>query len=79
MALTSKLLIGLAEMYMFFLLRSQETLMGSIRNNEEIISDCTTGGADAVSAMNGASIRARNPPIVLKDSLKPVPLSIIII
>ena len=72
--LTSKLLIGLADMKMFFLSRLQDTIAGSVRYKELTMSACTAGGADAVNAMKGAFISARRLPISLNASLKPSPL-----
>ena len=46
----------LTEKNIFGLLRSQETITGEDRYKEEIILDSTEGEADAVSAINGASI-----------------------
>lgn len=63
---------------MFFLLISLDTITGSLKNRDEIISDCTSGGADAVRAMNGASMSARNPPTSLNAFLKSVPLLTIV-
>ena len=73
MVLTSQLRMGLAEKNIFFLLASNT---GSCKNKEEMISDCTAGGAVAVRAMKGACINALNPPIALNASLKAVPLYI---
>ena len=60
---------------MLGLFRSQETITGDDKYKAEIISVCTEGGADAVSAINGTSTSARNPPISLNALLKSVPLS----
>ena len=47
---------------------------GDDKYKEEIILDSTEGEADAVSAINGASIIALSPPISLNDFLKLSPL-----
>ena len=64
----------MTERKIFGLLRSQDTTTGDDRYREDIILASMDGGADAVSAINGASISALSPPISLKDFLKLSPL-----
>ena len=66
----------LEEKNIFFLSRSPDTTTGSTRFSEVMMSTLTVDGADPVRAIKGASIKALNPPISLKDFLKSLPLSI---
>lgn len=70
--LTFKLLIWLTEKKMG-LSRSQDMVTGDDKY-KEIILDSTEGEADAVRAINGASITALRPPISWNDFLKLSPL-----
>ena len=72
--LTFKLFIWLTEIKMLGLSRSQDMVTGDDKYREEIILDSTEGEADAVRAINGASIIALRPPISLNDFLKLSPL-----
>ena len=51
------------------------TIIGLCMCNEVSITASTSGGADAVTATNGALHRARKPPSFEKDCRKSVPLS----
>ena len=66
--------MGLADMKMFFLSRSRDTITGLIKYKDEKISDLIEGGAEAVRAIKGTSISARSPPSDLKDVRKSSPL-----
>ena len=54
--------------------RSQDMVTGEDKYKEEIILASTAGEADAVRAMNGASIIAFSPPTSWNDFLKLSPL-----
>ena len=71
--LTFKLFIWLTEKKMLGLSRSQDMVTGDDDKYREIILHSTEGDADAVRAINGASIIALSP-ISLKDFLKFSPL-----
>lgn len=66
--------MGLADIKIFLRSRSCETTIGLIRNRDEMISDLTAGGDDAVNAIKGAFISARSPPNCLNDLRKSSPL-----
>ena len=72
--LTFKLFMWLTEKKMLGLSRSQDMVTGEDKYREEIILDSTAGEAEAVRAMNGASIIALSPPSCWNDFLKLSPL-----
>ena len=55
---------------MLHLSRSQDIVTGDNKYKEEIVLDSTEGEADAVRAINGASIIAFSPPISWNDFTK---------
>ena len=72
--LTFTPMLLLADIYIFGLSSGWLTNTVSCMCRELSISASTCGGADAVSARNGAFDKARNPPSLEKDSRKPLPL-----
>lgn len=73
-ALTFRDNLRLAENNMLGQFKSHEMITGDFRSWDSITSVSASRGAEADSAMNGALVRARIPPIILKDFLKSCPL-----
>ena len=74
--LTAKPSIELTDRKMFALFESQDTISGDQRQSVSMMVSCICEGADAESAINGASIRDRNPPSLWKAVLKSLPLKL---